>query len=67
MHDAMKVLAPTFTILDPDNPDTLSGAIKMPAPVIGTVNNWFLEGDLKLMEYLNANPKTISSTSTTSI
>lgn len=63
MHDAFKVLAPTFTILDPDNPNSLSGAIKMPAPVIGTVNNWFLEGDLKLMEYVNANLKTVSSES----
>ena len=64
MHDAFKVLAPTFTILDPDNPNSLSGAIKMPAPVIGTVNNWFLEGDLKLMEHLYENSKTISSKST---
>ena len=64
MHDAFKVLAPMFTILDPDNPNSLSGAIKMPAPVIGTVNNWFLEGDLKLLEYLNENTKTIPSKST---
>lgn len=61
MHNVYKVMAPAFTILDPDNPNSLSGAIKMPAPVIGTVNNWFLEGDLKLMEYLNENIKTVSS------
>lgn len=64
MHDAYKVMAPAFTILDPDNPNSLSGAIKMPAPAIGTFNNWFLEGDLKLMEYLNANTKELSSKGT---
>ena len=61
MHDAFKVLAPTFTILDPDNPDSLSAAIKMPAPVIGTINNWFLESDLKLLEYQNEKIKNVSS------
>ncbi len=61
MHDAFKVLAPTFTMLDPDNPDSLSAAIKMPAPVIGTINNWFLESDLKLMEYQNEKIKNVSS------
>ena len=59
MHDAFKVMAPAFTILDPDNPNSLSGAIKMPAPVIGTINNWFLESDKKLMEYRNANQETV--------
>ena len=63
MHDAFKALAPTFTILDPNNPNSLSGAIKMPSPVIGTINNWFLEGDKLLMEYLNENTKEIQSNS----
>lgn len=61
MHDAFKVLAPTFTILDPDNPDTLSAAIKMPAPVIGTISNWFLDSDLKLLEYQNEKSKIVRS------
>lgn len=61
MHDAFKVLAPTFTILDADNPDTLSAAIKMPAPVIGTISNWFLDSDLKLLEYQNEKSKVIRS------
>lgn len=53
MHDAFKVLAPAFTILDPDNPNALSAAIKMPSPVIATTNNWLLEGDIALAEYIN--------------
>lgn len=61
MHDAFKVMAPCFTILDPDNPDTLSSAIKMPAPVIDTINNWFLDGDKLLMEYLTCEKKQHSS------
>lgn len=51
MHDAFRVLAPAFTILDPDNLNSLSDAIKMPAPVISTINNWFIDGDRKLTEY----------------
>lgn len=51
MHDAFRVLAPAFTILDPDNLNSLSDAIKMPAPVISTINNWFIDGDRKLAEY----------------
>lgn len=61
MHDAFKVLAPTFTILDADNPDTLSSAIKMPNPVIGTIANWFIDGDLKLTEYHNEKTKRVQS------
>lgn len=61
MHDACKVLAPSYTILEPNIPDSLSNAIKMPAPVIGTVNNWFLEGDKELMEYYNENAKLTSN------
>lgn len=52
-HDAFRVLAPAFTILDPDKPRTLSDAIKMPAPIISTINNWFLDGDIKLKEFMN--------------
>lgn len=51
MHDAFKVLAPAFTILDPNSLNSLSDAIKMPAPIISTINNWFIEGDRKLAEY----------------
>lgn len=52
MHDYFKVMAPAFTILDPKKPNALSSAIKMPAPVVATINNWFTEGDMKLAEYL---------------
>lgn len=51
-HDAFKVLAPAFTILDPDKPKALSDAIKMPAPIISTINNWFLDTDIKLKEII---------------
>lgn len=54
-HDVFKVLAPAFTILDPDVPRSLSGAIKMPAPIVTTVNNFFLESDIILREYLEKN------------
>lgn len=57
LHDAFKVLAPAFTILDPNTPNALSDAIKMPPPIVATINNWFLETDLKLQEYQNNESK----------
>lgn len=51
-HDLFRVLAPAFTILDPDKPRALSDAIKMPAPIVSTINNWFLDSDYKLKEAL---------------
>lgn len=51
MHDGFLKLKPEFTILDKDEPNAISGILKMPAPVINTVNNWFSESDELLMQY----------------